>query len=105
MSEALTKIDSIDPSLRCEFTRTKGEGTHISQTRGVLRGRKYKVTYDLNLCRFCGDIDDGSRTVCPWKFEAVRRQQEVNDRALVEKSKKQLPPKSKTRRLALDKDL
>lgn len=50
---------------RCEYTRQHGEGTHISQTRGILRGRKYRITYDLMLCRFCGNVEDHERKFCP----------------------------------------
>ena len=106
MSEDLTCMNAIDASLRCEFIRTHGEGIHTSETRGVLRGRKYKIAYDLYLCKFCGRVDDdNNRSSCPWKVEAVRRQEEINSQFLQEERRKKLLPKPKTRKLALDKDL
>lgn len=70
----------IDPSLRCEYVLTHGEGQHISQTRGVLRGRVYKVTYDLYLCRFCGNLEGTSKNTpyCPWKLRQLHDASEIS---------------------------
>lgn len=67
----LTRIaQPIDQDLLCEYTLQHSEGYHIANTRGILRGRVYKVTYDLMLCRFCGNLEGSPNNLlfCPEKI-------------------------------------
>jgi hypothetical protein len=68
-SQALVKFKP-----QCEFVLTHGEGTHVSQTRGVLRGRKYKVIYDLFLCKFCGNLEGtkNNKDFCPALMKTLK---------------------------------
>lgn len=52
---------------RCEFVPSHGEGNHIAKTRGVLNGRNYNISYDLVLCKFCGNFpgSPNNRDFCP----------------------------------------
>lgn len=65
----------VRPDLSCVFIRTEMEGKHTSNTRGILRGRIYKVTADVVLCRFCGNLQGTIRGECPERMRLLLLEQ------------------------------
>jgi hypothetical protein len=52
--------------LTCEFTRQQDAGTHVSPN-----GRKWAISYDLSLCKLCGNLEP-QQPACPAKLRIVR---------------------------------
>lgn len=68
----MTKLTNREQGLvknlpQCEFEMTRMEGTHIAKTRGVLNGRSYKVTADVTICKYCGNVPgaNANQKFCP----------------------------------------
>ncbi len=60
--------------LRCEYTRQQDEGVGRFKGGGFLGGREYAISYDLMLCKWCGNLE-GSRNnalYCPFKMNALK---------------------------------
>jgi hypothetical protein len=76
VTEALEKVKKsllLKRMAQCEYVPSHGEGTHIANTRGILNGRQYKVTYDMMLCKFCGNLEGSpnNQDFCPALMKAL----------------------------------
>jgi len=72
-NQALVKSQlALAENLRCRFSLQHLEGTHVAQTRGILRGRRYKVEMYTVLCEYCGNTPDSAniRDGCPALLKA-----------------------------------
>lgn len=81
-TQALTKRETADlielvkannlplSQLACEFSRQQGQGTHI--TKGARPGRVYSVSFDLQLCAYCGNLMP-QKPACPAKLQALAK--------------------------------
>ena len=54
--------------LACEFSRQQGQGTHV--TKGARPGRIYTVSFDLELCAYCGNLMP-QKPACPAKLRKL----------------------------------
>lgn len=55
--------------LRCEFTRQQSEGKGVSSG-----GRPYTISYDLMMCKWCGNLSGVLTTwYCPKKIEMLEQ--------------------------------
>lgn len=55
--------------LRCEYTMQHGEGTRWSRRFG-----ECNISYDLHLCKFCGNLPETANNTpyCPHKMGALK---------------------------------
>lgn len=51
--------------LRCHMTRQHGQGQGVTR-----RGRPYDISYDLDLCEYCGNLEPFE--VCPAKVLKIK---------------------------------
>lgn len=64
---ALVEANNLPLSqLACEFTRQHDQGTHVSRN-----GRKWAVSYDLMLCKHCGNLEPQT-PACPAKLRILK---------------------------------
>jgi hypothetical protein len=68
---ALVEVNNLPVSqLACEFSRQHGEGTHV--TGGACPGRTYAISFDLELCTYCGNLEP-QKPACPAKLRALQQ--------------------------------
>lgn len=58
--------------LQCKMTRQQGEGRgRFSQRgRGMLDGEAYRISYNLLLCGYCGNLEPSD--ICPAKVLKIK---------------------------------
>lgn len=57
--------------LQCEMSRQQGEGRGRFNTKGILRGETYSISYDLKLCAHCGNLEP-QKPACPAKLRVLK---------------------------------
>jgi len=57
--------------LRCVMTRQQDQGVgRFKKGRGPLSGEEYRISYDLLLCQYCGNLEPSA--VCPGKVQQIK---------------------------------
>jgi hypothetical protein len=64
---ALVRGNNLSVSvLACEFSRQHGEGQGVSSRR-----RPYAISYDLMMCKFCGNLEP-QKPACPARLHVLK---------------------------------
>lgn len=77
---ALVREEGLEAGLlKCEFTRQQGSGL-ISRPHGTYI-RSASISYDLMLCRFCGNLEgsDNNKDFCPAKLRALQERLRLSE--------------------------
>lgn len=76
----LVRANGLDAALlACFMTRqtNSGRGRHPDDGRGFLSGRAFNISYNLELCEYCGNLMPSA--VCPAKAaELKERMKQLN---------------------------